>query len=347
MKKVLIAITHIPPIAGGAERAAWEIAMRLKSRFEIHLLTIGKDNTSELRDGVTIHYVRYRYPLSLYYSTVGKRYIYRLLEKHDFDLINIHMVLPWGYILKDFPVQKVISDHFISFYIYKRRWLFNLVERYAVKQAFAHASAVTSVSRYITEKISDDFSISVSHIPNGIDLDRFQADRGEEEHNVILFVGRFIELKGLRYLLQAAGELPMYEFWFAGMGPLDNMIKGDNVKNLGFTERPEDIMRRAALCIFPSLSETSPLVGLEAMACGKAVVATYPGFSEYIEDGKDGYLIEPKSVEAIVSSIKILMNDEGLRRSLGGNARKKAELYSWDLISRRYADTYNKTIEGN
>ena len=216
-----------------------------------------------------------------------------------------------------------------------------------MRKALNHAIAVTAASKQLSEKIEMDFGIKVQRIPNGIDLKRFYVNKDDEKQNVVLFIGRHIERKGIKYLIEAAEKLPMYEFWFVGKGPLDNIIKGKNIKNCGFSDRPEELIRKATICIFPSIWENAPMVGLEAMACGKPVIATSLGFSEFIEDGKDGFIINPKSTEAIIQGIKTLMNDHKLRKTLGSNARIKAEQYSWNLICEQYANLFDKVISEN
>jgi len=371
MKKVLIVSSYIPPIAGGAEQVAWQIALGLRERFEIHILTVnfsddfaadtyglmerfrvsastkGPRVYEELREGIMIHYVPYQYPLSVYYSTFGKKYLNELFLKNDFDLINIHLVLPWGYLLRKCPAKKVITTHSIPSYGYKKNWIISMKEKYNAKAAFSHASLVLSSSKWCAEKIEKDYGIEVQYIPNGIDLEKYYVNSSDGKQNVILFIGRYIEMKGIKYLLEAAKKLPMYEFWFIGKGPLEKIIKGENVRNFGFVDKIEGYISKATICVFPSFIEASPLVGLEAMACGKPVIATSAGFSEYIEHMKDGCIIEPESTQAIIDGINVLMKDYELRKTIGQNARKKAEQYSWNVIYDQYADLFHRIIDSD
>jgi glycosyltransferase involved in cell wall biosynthesis len=346
MKRILIVSTFIPPYAGGAEQVAWEIASRLKERYDVHILTTGSDYNEEIRQGISIHHIRYQYPLTFYYLSFGRKHIDKIFKRYNFELMNVHVILPWGYILKKYPVKMVITNHGVSFY--ERKGVLKLFNKYRLKKALNHAVSVTAASKWLSEKIEMDFGIKVQRIPNGIDLKRFYVNKDEEQKNVVLFVGRYIERKGIKYLLEAAEKLPMYEFWFVGKGPLENIIKGNNIKNFGFKDRPEELIRKATTCIFPSIWENAPMVGLEAMACGKPIIATELGFSEFIEHGKNGLLIETKSTSAIVEGIELLMSDHEFRETLGANARIKAEQYSWNLICEQYANLFEKVInEGN
>ncbi len=345
MKRILIVSTFIPPYCGGAEQVVWELAMGLKERYDVHILTTGSDYNEEIRNGILIHHIPYQYPLTIYYLTLGRKYIETIFSKYNYDLMNIHIILPWGYLLRKYPVKMIITEHGISYY--ERKGIFNLFDVYRVKKSLNHAVAVTAASKHLSEKMEIDFGIKVHRIPNGIDLKRFHVNNDNEKDNVILYIGRYLENKGIRYLMEAAENFPMYEFWFVGKGPLENVIKGKNIKNFGFSNRPEEFIRKATICIFPSIWENAPMAALEAMACGKPVIATALGFSEFIEDGKDGFIINPKSTEAIIQGIKTLMSDHKLRKTLGTNARIKAEQYSWNLICDQYANLFDKIISEN
>ena len=76
------------------------------------------------------------------------------------------------------------------------------------------------------------------------------------------------------------------------------------------------------------------------MACGRTLVATEGGFSEYVENGNDGILVKPHDVRSLADSIRYLMENEEVRRRLERNARKKAAQYDWSLIANRYEEFY-------
>ena len=88
---------------------------------------------------------------------------------------------------------------------------------------------------------------------------------------------------------------------------------------------------RSALCVVcPAFDEDYGLTCLEAMACGKPVVACHDGggYVELIEDGVDGFLVEPNG-PAIAAAITRL-KDLDLARAMGERGREKAREYSWD-----------------
>jgi glycosyltransferase involved in cell wall biosynthesis len=343
MKRILIISTFIPPFAGGAEQVAWQLAKRLVNDFDVHLLTTTRRGAESGNEGIMFHYVPYIRPLSFFYNTLFFPYLFYLQKKWCFDIYNMHNVLPWGEVFRKLSGKSVVSCHGSDILIDQTKH-----RSKTVKKVLDEAAAVVSASGFLAEHIERKFNIDVKVIPNGVDMGRFNTKGvSPKSQRTILFFGRFHNIKGIKYLLEAAALLPDYKFEFIGSGPLSGSIKGSNVHNLGFIEDLTEYIRRAALCIFPSLSESFPLAGLEAMACGTAVIATKRGYSEYIEHGKDGWLINPGSVDEIVAAIKKLMSDSSLRRSIEENAVKKALLYSWDRMAERYAGLFNALCDGD
>jgi glycosyltransferase involved in cell wall biosynthesis len=156
---------------------------------------------------------------------------------------------------------------------------------------------------------------------------------------VVLFVGRLIEKKGILDLAKAARALPEYEFWLAGEGTLKIPVLS-NMKILGFHNNIAPLYAAATICAFPAHYENFPNTGLEAMACGRTLVATERGFSEYVENGKDGILVRPHDVRSLIDSIRYLMENDEARRRMERNARRKAVQYDWAAIAKRYEAFY-------
>jgi glycosyltransferase involved in cell wall biosynthesis len=129
-------------------------------------------------------------------------------------------------------------------------------------------------------------------------------------------------------------------FVFVGSGDMVKEYGLPNVTFIGFCENVETFIDRATICVFPSQSENFPLVGLEAMARGKPVIATRRGFSEYINHMQNGFLIDSTRPSEIRSAITFLMNNKELADRLGRNARGTAESYRASRIVARYEELY-------
>lgn len=84
--KLLFASTCLSSIAGGAEHVAWEIAKRLVDKFELRMLTTG-DYGEHIKEGITIHYIP-RFPLmTLFYSSIIRRMVKRVLSAIRPDVV--------------------------------------------------------------------------------------------------------------------------------------------------------------------------------------------------------------------------------------------------------------------
>jgi glycosyltransferase involved in cell wall biosynthesis len=344
VKRLLVASARLPPVSGGAEQVAWETSKRLTNDYEVHILTVGNKPTSQ-RENVKIHYVPPIRPYTLSYATVLRPKIDAEFRAISPDIIHHHIPLPWGYVFAAARCAKIVTCHGED--VYPKQ---DYLTRFFTKRALEKADVVTAPSRWLADYIEDAYRITCRVLPNGIDTSIFAPmKKVSPRKNVVLYVGRRVERKGIKELVEAAKKLKQYEFWFAGdpkTGSVDIPVL-PNIKVLGFVESSTDLVtlfNQATLCAFPSHWENFPVVGLEAMACGKAVIATRLGFSEYIQDGSDGILIEPRSSHELIRSIECLINDEDTRKKLEHNARKKALRYDWKTLISQYRKLYEECL---
>jgi len=154
-------------------------------------------------------------------------------------------------------------------------------------------------------------------IPNGIDVRKFQSSR--ERENRILVVTRMFERKGVQYLIEAlVGFDQPYEVHIVGDGPYLKVLKGyleENhleVKLWGFLDNQSqeirDLYETSKIFVFPSEAENFPIVLLEAMASGLAIITTDgTGCAEVVGDtallvkARDSAGIRRRLVELITS----------------------------------------------
>ena len=84
-------------------------------------------------------------------------------------------------------------------------------------------------------------------------------------------------------------------------------------------------LRAADICVFTSVSEASPSTVWEAMSMGRAVVTTDVGsVSQYIRDGKSGFVVPIRDVKALAQRVELLLGNPALRRQMGTEARKSS-----------------------
>src|SRR5262245_19589030 len=133
------------------------------------------------------------------------------------------------------------------------------------------------------------------------------------EHPRYLFVGRFIERKGIDVLLTAFRRLDRGELWLTGDGPLRSFVEeaaktDPRVRYLGYADETmlPDLYREADVLVVPSLFEPWGLVVHEGLAYGLPVITTdQVGAADHlIEPGVNGYIVAPGSSDALVAAMR-------------------------------------------
>ena len=203
-------------------------------------------------------------------------------------------------------------------------------------------------------------SEKISVVPNGVDINLFRP-RKESEKITVMWHGRFVASKGLDILVKAASKVIQkscldIKFVLVGDGPLKQKImvmceKLGITKDVMFVDRlPLDevaqLLSRASIYVLPSIKEGMPWALLEAMACGKAVVASdISGVNDIITHRENGLLVPPKNIDAFTDAIIRLAEDVNLRKRLGRNARQLIiKKYNWRIIAERLESIYRKVV---
>ena len=176
-------------------------------------------------------------------------------------------------------------------------------------------------------------------VPNGIDLQQFPAEPVRVEEPVrIVGVGYLLPVKRWDRLLRAIEELKRRgvncRLELAGDGPLRPALEklaaelhvADRVEFLGHVGDIAALLARASFVVHTGDSEGCPNAVMEAMACGRAVVATDAGDIPWlVDDGQTGYIVGRDDYEALVERIACLISDVHRCKSMGEAARARAE----------------------
>jgi len=176
----------------------------------------------------------------------------------------------------------------------------------------------------------------------GVNLDLPQDEDDAAPDRYVLFAGRFVEKKGILYLIEAMrrldGEGRDLRLVLIGSGPLDDAVRraASALKSVEFIPWvPNSELRRRmrgalAFCV-PSVqaadgdAEGLPTVVLEAMAAGTPVIGSrHAGIGEAIEHERTGFLVEERDPEALAAALRHLSDEPGLRQRLGDDARRVA-----------------------
>lgn len=104
-------------------------------------------------------------------------------------------------------------------------------------------------------------------------------------------------------------------------------------------EQTVEIYNKVAVWLCATIDEGYGLTGLEAMACGDALVSTaYTGVLEYAGDGKNALLSPVKDVDGLVKNVERVFEDENLRDTLVQNAQKSVKDFSWNIAVKKFEE---------
>lgn len=205
-------------------------------------------------------------------------------------------------------------------------------------------------------------------IPNGIDLADWAApdprafrDAAKQDRDYVLYAGRLASNKGLGHLLDAfariASSAPDVDLVLAGR----DWGVGDALRAqaaaLGIADRVrivghlDDAAYRGAiggcrLLVLPSEWEAFGIVLLEAMACGRPVVATaVGGVPEVVAHGTDGLLVPFGDAGGLAEAVRSLLSDPAWASRLGAAGRAKAARFDWGAIAQRLEAELRAVVE--
>lgn len=224
-----------------------------------------------------------------------------------------------------------------------------------------------AMARAFADRGVPDGRLSV--IPNGVDVDRFEAVTGADRERVraeyglagpiVLFVGSITPRKGVGDLLEAVGRVfPERDAHLVITGPADldpeytDAVRGrmapeiaDSVTITGFVP-DKDLLALydlAAVFVLPSSEEGSSVAVTEALAAGLPVVATdVPGTADQIDHGVEGLLFEPGDVDALATNLARLLDDHTERAAMAEAANRRAHRRSWERVIESYLDLYRE-----
>ncbi len=263
---------------------------------------------------------------------VGGRALEPRVRAFQPDLVLGYWVYPDGFaalrVARSLGVPCVIGA--LGSDIHVRSGLNTLLTR----RTLTGADAVVTVSEAMRQATITEFGVqpaNVHTVVNGFNTSVFgPADQGEarrrlgvgSDERVVVYVGRFVEAKGLRELVEAARRLAAADERFRLVLVGDGGMKaelGTLIEAAGLAGKvylpgglpPEQVAQwicAADVLTLPSWSEGYPNVVVEAVACGRPVVATDVGGTREIIHADNGILVAPRNVEQLFG---------GLQRALG------------------------------
>lgn len=222
-----------------------------------------------------------------------------------------------------------------------------VIGRALVRQAEETICVGVAVGKHIERLVGRDAHLTI--VPNGVDSERFHPGSRQlgtpsaGEPLVVATVGRLIFNKGHHDVIEAVRALHetgrRVELRVVGDGPMrrrletqaSDLVRAGIVTFLGHRDDVETVLRECDVLVRASMTESTPMAVLEAMATGIPVIASDVGsVRDLIEDGTSGMLTPPRSPESVAAALTSLADDLELRARLGRAARETALHFSWE-----------------
>jgi len=364
-------------IGGGAEAVVTYLVQGLRQipDLDLHVVTLCdglEQNATVQQDRLTIHYVPAAYRLAnVTFFIRNKIRLLRMLRSVEPDLIHAQVAGTYAQVAFQTKRPAVLTLHGIRYreanlrqgFLNRvlRRHLMIFDERWGIKVA----NNIIAINPYILEEFAHIIRGRVYHVENPL-ADTFFDVQDETESNRVLFAGRIIPLKGILFLMQAIERLrhqiPNVQVYLAGRPLLDHgpsypetvraYVRDHNLEEhvhfLGQLDETALLQEYAhcAILVLPSRQETAPMVIAQAMAAGKAVVATRVGGIPYLVDhGRTGLLIEFGDVNGLVDAMASLLTDHARRACMGEQGRTEAnQRFRTEIVAARTYEVYKQIL---
>lgn len=233
-----------------------------------------------------------------------------------------------------------------------------------LRVVLAEAAAITACSLHTLREAEafygKPFGSRGRVIYNGVRNEEFSsAPPYAHPRPYMLAIGRHVRQKGFDLMLRAFNQIfrsgfTDHDLVIAGGGPERDALEclagllgiQDHVRFVGSVDRAAAARLFAGCSFFvlPSRLEPLGIVNLEAMAAGKAILATrVGGVPEIVTHERNGLLVEPENVEALADGMIRMISDRDLRSRLGLAGREQARCFDWVGVTEQYDLVYHET----
>ncbi len=359
-------LSHRKDIALAAQQAGWDV-------------TIVTADTGKLKDIEAIGLKTINLPMSRSGMNIKEElgtmwFLYNLYKREKPDVVH-HVgmkTILWGTLAARFAkVNGVVNavSGLGGFFAEENKSLMAKVMPMVLK--FSHNRKNLLVifqnqedrAMYVKKGIIDDSQARFIK-GSGVNLQEFCYTPEPLEGKVkVIITGRMIVEKGFFILTKAAEQLRSEyenkaEFWLVGgiddhpgaitKEQLDAVCDGKYIKWLGYRTDVKELLQQSHIVAFPSYyMEGLPKSLIEACAIGRPIITTLSiGCKDTVDDGVNGFLIPPRTVDPLVEKLRLLIKNAELRQKMGIAAREKAEReFSLDVVIERHLSIYNELVE--
>jgi len=369
--RILTVIYEFPPIGGGGGRAAFDICRELAARgHDVTVLTAHMHGLpfQENSDGVRVIRIsslrtesfRASFAAMLAYVLAGLWAGLRLISLNRPEIIHTHFAVPSGALAWALSVLTGIP-YILTAHLgdvpggvpEKTGAWFRWLEPFT-KPIWKRATKVIAVSEFTRQLALKHYPVEVQVIPNGADVLHLVPAEIKVNHPPrIVFAGRFVDQKNPMTIVKALSEIQDLE-WTCSMlgdGPLFDEVRAKIVSS-GLSNRiklpgwvtPEDVLNelsKSDILFMPSSSEGLPVVGVQALAKGLAIVGSnIGGFMDLVDNSRNGYLIDVQDKNAFAQALRKLISNPEILLQCRQSSIEKCR--GFDI--QKVADEYEKIM---
>ena len=354
-------------VTGGVETFVWELGRELQRRgLTVHLVA-GRSPHPDRYPELTV--IRRPFVGREFFRRIpGLRRAYaltKLLERLSFALTTLPLLLRERYTILHIQKPYDLPVALLTRLLVGTRVVFGCHgEDFFPGDRFLgrRANIAVSCSAYNAATVERHYGILPRVVFNGYDAELFyprdpdpalRQQLAPQREQVVLYAGRLIPWKGVRYAIAALAQVPGAVLVIAGDGhyraALEEQARtaglGERVRFLGAVpheELPRLLAVSDVLVATSFASETFGIALVEAQACGVPVVASrFGGFPEVVRDGETGLLVPPQDPQALAAALRELLADGGRRERMGQAGRQWVrESFHWEKVAERVLEAY-------
>jgi N-acetyl-alpha-D-glucosaminyl L-malate synthase BshA len=368
------------PSLGGAETLTYELAKSLAHENEIFVLSLSPNSSSRQTDfndkNLHVFPILKKGKVNLIRNLFT---VFKFLASKRCDIIHAHFVFPsafWCIAGKILGIPVVVTSHGNDIqkneeirYGARLNPIVATITWLTLKLTDIHIVVSKSMVKDAIEAGSSPSKIRVVY--NGIDISKVSLLGDIEivekygihkEDFVILYLGRLHPKKSPEDMVKAfpkiVQKIPNAKLVIAGKGSekakLEKLVEELKLQGkvifTGFVSENEKwgLLKRCDVFVLPSIVEAFGIALIEAMACGKPVIATNVGpFPEIIKDGETGILIPVHSPSDLADAVINLAQDPEKRMFIGKKAKKEVEnRFDIRKIAKDYLKIYDEVLKG-
>jgi glycosyltransferase involved in cell wall biosynthesis len=354
------------PLSGGAEVHLEELLRRLVKMG--HTVTLFCSNYEGGLPEETVAGVRIiRRGSRFNFNFVAPFHLRKLAKRERFDILveDINKILFYTPLYLNIPTLVVIPHLFstsvfeeINFLLGSYIYLFEKPMASIYRGRKFNVISESTADDLLARKIPRE-DISVVHC--GIDNDLYNVDETvqKDPYPSVIYLGRIKKYKSVQHLIQSVGQLkermPDIKLTIVGAGDYMDELKtltatlnlNEAVEFTGFVSAEDKVnrLRRAHVCVCPSLKEGWGLTNIEANACRTVTVsADVEGLRDSLKDGVTGSLYPYGNVEALSEKLERILTDDEFRSKLESGALDWAANFSWDKAAERFMEVVDDTV---